>query len=282
MSDRKMKSNVESRLISTLLVGSVIAAICFFYIPIFTLILFSFKEGRFLNMPFEGWTLSWYSELFNHPRVKEASVNSFLLATASMVLSTAIGFGAAQAWVRNKFRGQSAFVALVMAPLIFPQLLLGVVLLLWFSVLGNWLGFSNSLLTAMFGHCVYLVPFTTIIISVQARGFDVTLEQAAQDLGATQWSVFKEVTFPLMWPGIFSAATFAFLLSWGNFYITYSLAGSAKSLPTFVFGGIALGSSPLYPALATVTFALGLCIILHAEWMRRRAQAKTQSVFRTV
>lgn len=276
-----MTHSFENRLISFLLMGSVIGVIIFFYTPILTLIVFSFKEGRFLNMPFEGWTLSWYSELINHPQIKAAALNSFLLATFSTLISTAIGFAAAHAWVHYQFRGKAAFFALTMAPLIFPQLLLGVVLLLWFSVLGNLFHFSNGLWTALIGHCVYLVPFTTIIISVQARGFDKTLERAAQDLGASTWAVFREVTFPIMWPGVFSAASFAFLLSWGNFYITYSLAGSARSVPTFVFGGIALGSTPLYPALATVTFVAGLLLVFAAEWGRRRAAAKTASDFKT-
>jgi spermidine/putrescine transport system permease protein len=122
---------------------------------------------------------------------------------------------------------------------------------------------------------VFLVPFTTIIISVQAASFDPTLEQAAQDFGASPWEVFKEVTFPVLWPGIFSAAIFAFLLSWGNFYITYSLSGTERSLPTFVFSGMALGSTPLYPALATVTFVVGLVLIVLAEGVRRRSLAKT-------
>ena len=198
--------------------------------------------------------LDWYRDLFTNGAVRDAALNSLIIAVVAMLISTAIGLGAAQSFVRFKFRGKSVFQVVAMAPLVFPQLLLGVVLLLWFSVLGNAFDFSNNLLTAIIGHCVYLVPFTTIIISVQASTFDPTLEQAAQDFGASPWEVFREVTFPILWPGIFSAAIFAFLLSWGNFYITYSLSGTARSLPTFVFSGMALGSTPLYPALATVTF----------------------------
>lgn len=272
-----MLKYLDNKLISLILFGSVIGVIIFFYIPIVTLIVFSFKEGRFLNIPFEGWTLDWYHQLFNHPGVGAAALNSFIIAMTAMVISTVIGLGAALAWVRYSFRGKLIFQILTMGPLIFPQLLLGVVLLLWFSVLGNWFDFSNNLFTAIIGHCVYLVPFTTVIISVQAANFDPTLEQAAQDFGATPWQVFKEITLPILWPGIFSAGIFAYLLSWGNFYITYSLSGTERTLPTFVFGGIALGSTPLYPAIATVTFVVGLCLIITAEWFRRRAAAKIVS-----
>ncbi|MGC1506415.1 MAG: ABC transporter permease [Sulfitobacter sp.] len=273
-----MKQTLEARFINAGLIGSVLAVLIFFYIPIFTLILFSFKEGRFLNLPFDGWSLGWYYELFTNRAVRDATLNSLIIAVASMLISTAIGLGAAQSLVRFDFRGKTLFQIFAMAPFVFPQLLLGVVLLLWFSVLGNTFDFSNNLITAIIGHCVYLVPFTTIIISVQAATFDPTLEQAAQDFGATPWEVFREVTFPILWPGIFSASIFAFLLSWGNFYITYSLSGTERSLPTFVFSGMALGSTPLYPALATVTFAAGLLLIVVAESLRRRALARTQAV----
>jgi spermidine/putrescine transport system permease protein len=271
-----MNKTFEARFINVGLISSVIAVLIFFYIPIFTLILFSFKEGRYLNLPFDGWTLDWYRDLFTNSDVGKATLNSLIIAVSAMLISTAVGLGAAQSFVRFDFRGKKAFQMVALAPLVFPQLLLGVVLLLWFSVLGNVFDFSNNLLTAIIGHCVYLVPFTTIIISVQAATFDPTLEQAAQDFGATPWEVFREVTFPILWPGIFSAAIFAFLLSWGNFYITYSLSGTGRSLPTFVFSGMALGSTPLYPALATVTFVAGLLLIVVAESLRRRSLARTQ------
>ncbi|MEH6739741.1 MAG: ABC transporter permease [Sulfitobacter sp.] len=271
-----MNKTFEARFINVGLISSVIAVLIFFYIPIFTLILFSFKEGRYLNLPFDGWTLDWYRDLFTNSDVGKATLNSLIIAVSAMLISTAVGLGAAQSFVRFDFRGKKAFQLVALAPLVFPQLLLGVVLLLWFSVLGNIFDFSNNLLTAIIGHCVYLVPFTTIIISVQAATFDPTLEQAAQDFGASPWEVFREVTFPILWPGIFSAAIFAFLLSWGNFYITYSLSGTGRSLPTFVFSGMALGSTPLYPALATVTFVAGLLLIVVAESLRRRSLARTQ------
>lgn len=276
-----MKRGFETRFIDWGLRASVVGVIVFFYVPIFTLILFSFKQGRYLNLPFEGWTLAWYGDLLTNAEVARSARNSLIIALCATVISTAVGLGTAQSIVRYRFPGKTLFQILAMAPLVFPQLLLGVVLLLWFSVLGNIFDFSNNLTTAIIGHCVYLVPFTTIIIAVQAAGFDPVLEQAAQDFGATRWEVFREVTFPILWPGIFSAAIFAFLLSWGNFYITYSLSGTERALPTFVFSGMALGSTPLYPALASVSFAVGMLLVILAETMRRRSAAKTRMEFKT-
>ena len=112
-----------------------------------------------------------------------------------------------------------------------------------------------------------------VIVAVQVWNFDPLLEDAARDCGASNWQVYRFVTIPLLWPGIFSAAIFAFLLSWGNFYITYSLAGSTRTVPTFIFSGIAVGSSPLYPAIATVVFVPGLLLVMAAAAVRRRQAA---------
>ncbi|WP_397543766.1 ABC transporter permease subunit [Roseovarius salis] len=264
----------ERRAVNAVLYGSVVAVLVFFYTPIATLVLFSFSESRFLSFPIESFSLRWYGELFANNDFWPALKNSALLATVSTVFATALGTGGAIAWIRWRFRFQRAFQALTFAPLLFPQLLLGVVMLLWFSVLGNMYDFSPSLWTAVVGHVVYITPFALIIIAVQVHGFDDTLEDAARDAGANAVQVFREVTLPLIWPGVFAAAIFAFLLSWGNFYVTYSLAGTARTLPTFVFSGIAVGSSPVYPALATVTFVPALVLLGVADVFRRRAAAR--------
>jgi spermidine/putrescine transport system permease protein len=128
-------------------------------------------------------------------------------------------------------------------------------------------------ITAIIGHVVYITPFAMVIVAVQVHNFDPVLEDAARDCGATTWEVYRHVTIPLLWPGIFSAAIFAFLLSWGNFYITYSLAGSTRTIPTFIFSGIATGSSPLYPAIATVVFIPGILMVILANRLRLRAQS---------
>jgi spermidine/putrescine transport system permease protein len=269
-----ISDRMEGRIANAILYGSVLAVLVFFYIPIATLIVFSFSESRFLSFPIEAFSTRWYGELFNNKDFWPALQNSATLASISTLLATALGTGGAIAWIRWRFRFQRAFQALSFAPLLFPQLLLGVAMLLWFSVLGNMFEFSPALWTAVIGHVVYITPFTLVIIAVQVHGFDDTLEDAARDAGATPWEVFREVTLPLIWPGVFSAAIFAFLLSWGNFYITYSLAGTARTLPTFVFSGIAVGSSPVYPALATVTFIPALILIGIADVFRRRAAAR--------
>ncbi|MBN9221402.1 MAG: ABC transporter permease [Mesorhizobium sp.] len=262
---------LKDRFVDILLVGTMALLILFFYVPIVTLVVFSFTDSRVLTFPIEGFSLEWYGELFRKPDFLPAVANSAIVAAISTVFATVLGSAGAVAWIRYRFRLQNAFRAISFLPLLFPQLLLGVVMLLWFSVLGNWLGFSTGLATVIIGHVVYITPFALVIVAVQVYGFDETLEDAARDAGASGWEVFREITFPLLWPGILSAATFAFLLSWGNFYVSYSLAGTARTLPIFVYSGIAVGSSPIYPALATLNFIPALVLVFLADFLRRRA-----------
>ncbi|WP_137935077.1 ABC transporter permease [Mesorhizobium comanense] len=266
-----ISERLKDRFVDILLVGAMALLILFFYVPIVTLVVFSFTDSRVLTFPIEGFSLEWYGELFRKPDFLPAVANSAIVAAISMVFATVLGSAGAVAWIRYRFRLQNAFRAISFLPLLFPQLLLGVVMLLWFSVLGNWLGFSTGLATVIIGHVVYITPFALVIVAVQVYGFDETLEDAARDAGASGWEVFREITFPLLWPGILSAATFAFLLSWGNFYVSYSLAGTARTLPIFVYSGIAVGSSPIYPALATLNFIPALVLVFLADFLRRRA-----------
>ncbi|MEI7600158.1 MAG: ABC transporter permease [Aestuariivirga sp.] len=268
-----MNHRFENALANVILYGSMAAVLVFFYVPIFTLIAFSFQEGRFLTLPFDGISLKWYGALFKSGPALNALWNSTLIATFATIIATIIGTMAAIVAVRYRFRGKRAFQGLAGAPLAFPQLLLGIVLLLWFSVLGRWFGFNTGIVTAIIGHIVYIAPFAMVIVAVQVYNFDPVLEDAARDCGASTWEVYRHVTIPLLWPGIFSAAIFAFLLSWGNFYITYSLAGSTRTIPTFIFSGIAVGSSPLYPAIATVVFVPGILLVILANRLRIRAAA---------
>ncbi|WP_078574617.1 ABC transporter permease [Thioclava marina] len=272
-----MTDLMEKRIADVVLYGSVIAALIFFYIPIATLVLFSFTKSRFLSWPIPEFSTRWYGELLADRDFWSSLGNSALLAVLATLFATLLGIGGAFAWTRYKFRFQWGFRILTFAPLLFPQLLLGVVMLLWFSVLAGWLNLSPGLWSAVIGHVIYITPFCIVIISVQMQGYDNTLDYAAEDAGATRWQILREITLPLIWPGIFSAAVFAFLLSWGNFYITYSLSGSTRTLPTFVFSGIAVGSSPIYPALATLTFMPALVLIFAVDRLRKRAARRRLS-----
>ena len=151
-----MSHRLEARLADVILYGSVAAVLVFFYIPIFTLIAFSFQQGRYLTLPFEGLSLDWYGALLTNANARGALVNSTLIALFAMIASTILGTMAGIVAVRYRFPGKAGFLGLTAAPLVFPQLLLGIVLLLWFSVLGRWIGFNNGMWTAIIGHVVYI------------------------------------------------------------------------------------------------------------------------------
>lgn len=266
----------EGRAVSVVLYGSVIGMLIFFYLPILTLIAFSFREGRHLALPFDGLTWHWYLELVADRDFLDAATNSLIVAALVTVISTALGTALILALVRFRFPFRRVVTVFNLAPLLFPQLLLGIVLLLWFSLLGNWIGMSLGLATVTIGHVVYITPFAAIVVGVRLASLDPDFEHAAYDCGAGTWTTYRHITLPLLWPGIFSAGIFAFLLSWSNFYISFNLNGTAALLPTFVYAGLAVNSSPLYPAIATVSFIPSILLVVLAERFRRKGMAATR------
>lgn len=273
---------LERRAVPIVLYGSVIVVLALFYVPIATLIAFSFRAGRHLVLPFDGWTFGWYRDLLTSAEFLEAGRNSIIVATITTAIATTLGTLLAFAMVRLGFRFRRLVLAFNLAPIVFPQLLLGIVLLLWFALLGNWLDVSLGLFTVIVGHVVYVTPFTAIVVAVRLASLDPQLDAAARDCGATTWQVHRLVTFPLLWPGIVSAGVFAFLLSWSNFYISFNLSGTTSVLPTFVYAGLAFNSSPAYPATATVIFVPMVLLVALAEMLRRRAAVPSPLVIQEV
>ena len=272
-----MRETLKNNLLSATLVGWMIALLIFLYIPILALAFFSFADSRVLTFPVEGFTLNWYGELFRKQDFLPALSTSALVAVITMVVSTILGTCGAIIWMRYRFRFKQALQALSFLPILFPQLLLGVMLLLWFSVLGSVFNFSLGITTLVIGHVIYVTPFVMIIVAVQLYGFDDTVEDAARDAGASDWRVLFEITLPMIWAGISAAMIMAFLLSWGNFYLSYSLNGSVRTLPIFIYSGITVGSSPIYPALATINFVPAMGLVILADFMRRRSLRRNTS-----
>jgi spermidine/putrescine transport system permease protein len=176
---------------------------------------------------------------------------------------------------RVRMRAKAAFGAFVLSPIVMPQLLLGIILLLWFAMGANLFDYSLGLWSAAIGHIVYTMPFAAVVVAVRLTTLDRSVEEAAADCGASAWQIYRDITLPLLWPGIVSAAIFSFLLSWSNFYISFNLAGTSSVLPTFVYAGLSYNSSPLYPALATLVLIPMAILVVVAEAVRRRAAAQT-------
>jgi spermidine/putrescine transport system permease protein len=150
-------------------------------------------------------------------------------------------------------------------PIFFPQPVLGLALLLWFSALGVQLSWQ----TAVFAHLVWIVPVVTLVMAIQMYGFDPSLEEAALDLGATRLQVLREVTLPLLWPGIWSGALFAFLLSWGNFPLSLYTTGPDTSVPEWLYAKMVAGYTPMVPALGSMATLAAAALLLGMGLMMR-------------
>ena len=173
------------------------------------------------------------------------------------VIAVAIAFFGAMAFARYDWKGRSLYQKVILLPIFFPQSVLGLALLLWF----NTLGLPLSWMTAVFAHLVWIVPVVTLVISIQVYSFDPALEEAAFDLGASRWQVLREVTLPVLFPGLFSGALFAFLLSWGNFPLSLFTTGADTTVPEYLYAKMVAGYTPGVPVLGTVS-TVGAAILL--------------------
>ena len=193
-----------------------------------------------------------------------------------------LAFCGALAFARYDWKGRKLYQRLVLLPIFFPQAVLGLALLLWFSALG----ITTSWQTAVFAHMVWIVPIVILIMSIQVYSFDPSLEEAAFDLGATRWQVLREVTLPILAPGVISGSIFAFLLSWGNFPLSLFSTGADQTVPEWLYAKMVSGYTPMVPTLGSLTMsgaAILMLLLAYLVWMsdhgarKRRAQAFTTS-----
>ena len=199
----------------------------------------------------------WWNKTFASLEIRQLLETSATIALIVTLISVVVAFFGALAFARYQWRGRSLYQKLVLLPIFFPQSVLGLALLLWF----NALGLDLSWRTAVFAHLVWVVPVATLVIAIQVYGFDPALEEAAADLGANRWQVLREVTMPVLWPGIFSGALFSFLLSWGNFPLSLFTTGADSTVPEYLYAKMIAGYTPGVPVLGTVS-TLGAAILL--------------------
>ncbi len=242
------------------------------YLPIACGALASLSKGRYFAFPVRAFTTEWWERTLDSIEIGMIVRNSLAVAALVTVISVLLAFGGALAFARYDWRGRRLFQKLVILPIFFPQPVLGLALLLWFSALGV----QTSWMTAVFAHLVWIVPAVTLIIAIQVYSFDPALEEAAFDLGASRWQVLREVTLPILWPGIWSGALFAFLLSWGNFPLSLYTAGADSTVPKWLYSKMVAGYSPMVPALGTMsTLGAATALLLGGVilWLYRRGAA---------
>jgi spermidine/putrescine transport system permease protein len=234
------------------------AGILFFlYLPIIVLVINSFNESRFGGV-WTGFSLKWYERLWHDRLIWSALTNSLIVAALSTVFATVLGTLAALALYKYKTALQKTHYALVYISLIIPDILMGVSMLLFFVALSTSLGF----LTVLIAHTTFCLSYVAMLVRARLDHFDYAQVEAAYDLGASSWDVFRKVMIPFLMPAIVAGALLAFTLSIDDFVITFFVVGPGfTTLPIYVYSMIKFGSPPLINALATVMLTVTFCIV---------------------
>lgn len=230
------------------------------YVPMASVVLASLSDTRYMQFPHKEWTVASYSQALGSYTTTTLHLTSLQIALVVVILAVIIATCGALAFARYDWRGRSLFRRMLLLPIFFPQPVLGLALLLYFSALG----ITPDWKTAAFAHLVWIVPIVTLVISIRLYNYDIAQEEAAFDLGATRWQAFREVTLPALLPGIVSGALFGFLMSWSNLPLSVFTSGADTTLPEWLFSRTATNYSPLVPAVAVVATLISAIVVMVA------------------
>lgn len=240
-----------------------IALICFFalYAPIMVLVFYSFNAGSSI-MVFEGISLRWYAAAWENDKVQDVSVRSLVIAVQASLYATSLATMAALATTRTRgFRGLTAIYTLINQPLMVPEIVTGVALLLFFATIKVWTGYTG-LGYLVIAHTAFCIPFAYLPIRARLEGMDKTLETAAADLYATPWQTFRRVTLPLMLPGMLAGAMLAFVISLDDVVITELVKSAGQdTLPTYMLGQLRRVITPEIHAISTVLLSISILVV---------------------
>ena len=238
----------------------------FFYLPIAIMILFSFNQSK-LNIVWTGFTLEWYTSLWQDRGLVRTLQNSLIVATATTLLSVVLGTAGGWLLFRYRYRASTVLETLVFLPMIVPEVILGVSLLILFVTIGMKLGYT----TIVISHVTFCFPFVMAAVQARLAGLDPSLEEAALDLGATPVQAFTKVIVPYLMPAIVSGALMAFTLSLDELIVTYFTASAGtRTLPLEIFGRVKKGLDPTLNAISTVFILVTVMAVFLTEALRRR------------
>lgn len=242
------------------------AVYLFFYLPILILIFYSFNEAQY-SLIWAGFTWHWYQELFADQDIWLAAWHSLLLGVSASTVATLIGTLAAVSLYRYRFLGRRLQYGMIFILILSPDIVMGLSLLILFSLFALSLGFW-SLFCA---HVTLCLPFVVVTVYSRIVSFDHDIFEAAKDLGATDFTIFKRIILPLLWPALFSAWLLSFTLSLDDVIISYFVAGPQyEILPLRIYSMARLGITPTINALCTVMFSLTLLLVLLSQLMLRK------------
>jgi ABC-type spermidine/putrescine transport system permease subunit II len=242
------------------------AVYVFLYTPIAMLIVLSFNDSNSITLPWNRFSLRWYEALADNPSLFVSLQNSLLLGVCTASVATTVGILAALA-CRRPFRGRVALMRALLLPLVIPGLTIGVALLLMFHAIGLRPGLLTTTLVA---HVGFTLPYVFVLMWTRLAGFDRSLEEAAMDLGADEFTVFWQVTFPLIRPGVIGSALFAFTLSFDEFIRTLFTIGRDNTLPIQIWSMLGSMVSPELNAIATLIVLGSVVLVVCGELLRGR------------
>jgi spermidine/putrescine transport system permease protein len=261
------RRSLASRLANLVLPGFTALLLLFLFAPIVVMIAFSFNDpGGRQNITWQGFTLRNYVDLWGRSQITDAMRNSLIVAAVSTVVATAFGTMIGLALTRYQFVGRSVMNLLIFIPMTAPEIILGASLLtVWITF-----GVARGLLTILAAHIMFNISYVVVTVRARLAGMNKSLEEAGMDLYADSRTTFWKVTFPIIFPGIISAALLAFALSIDDYVITLFSAGSTKTFPLWVFGVSRLGIPPEVNVLGTLIFLVAFAFIGVQLWAQRR------------
>ena len=259
-----------------------LAFMIFVYAPIIIVVVYSFNSHPINMMVWKDFTFDWYLSIFGQStklteqalyvestdQLLAAVKNSLIVASTTTTFSTIVGTAMALAVYRYHFRLKPFYQGLLFMPMVMPDIILGIALLVFFVNFSIKLG----LMSIIIGHCTFLISYVFVVVSARLAGMNQTLEEASADLGANPWITFKRVTLPLILPGVVGGALLAFIISMDDLVITYFIAGvDSTTLPVFIYGMLRRGVKPEINAIATLMLIFSFVIASLGLYFRRRS-----------
>jgi spermidine/putrescine transport system permease protein len=248
--------------------------VVFLYAPIVILLIFSFNNSALPAFPLSGFTLHWYHQFLTNSDLHSALKTSAIVAALSSTAAVALGILASIALVRRRFRAHGPISALLLSPLVIPYVVFGIALLLLFHTLGM----QRGVLTVVIGHVVISLPYTILVLMPRLQQIDVSLEEAAYDLGASRLRTFRSVTLPLILPAVVSAFLIAFTTSFDEYAVASFVVGTRATFPIYLYSALRFPNQlPQVIAVAVVVITISLIVVVLAEVGRRVAERRLEA-----
>lgn len=263
------------------LIGYTLLFFAFIYLPIAVIAVYSFNADPVNMMRWSGFTFDWYKKIFGFKAVVSETAlyiestdqliaaveNSLIVAAMTTSIATLLGTSTALALYRFNFLGKKFYRTLLFAPMLMPDIVLGIALLIFFVGIGIPLGIQ----TIVIGQCTFLTSYVFIVVSARLAGMDRTLENASADLGANEWVTFRRIILPQVMPGVIGGALLAFIISMDDLVITYFISGvDTQTLPLFIFGMLRRGIKPEVNAIATMMLVFSFALAALGLYLRTR------------